>query len=230
MKQPDLGKKISELRLAKGLTQSELAEKCNLSLRTIQRIESAEVTPRSYSVKLIFKNLDYEGYTSLDKDSEEDENVTDRSNLKTNITKKALIIALVTCIIALGYLAFDSKSEVQSAAQVKTIIKESQANIKKWMNTNQVDSVLTLYKEDACVLQSICGKIEIRKMLQSAINKNYKLLEYNIVSVSVADSIAVEKYENIHEFKGKTRKQVGITEWRLTKGKWFIVNDVFREY
>jgi transcriptional regulator with XRE-family HTH domain len=55
MKQPDLGKKISELRLAKGLTQSELAEKCNLSLRTIQRIESAEVTPRSYSVKLILK-------------------------------------------------------------------------------------------------------------------------------------------------------------------------------
>jgi transcriptional regulator with XRE-family HTH domain len=57
MKQPELGKKIAEIRLANGLTQVELAEKCNLSLRTIQRIESAEVTPRSYTIKLIFENL-----------------------------------------------------------------------------------------------------------------------------------------------------------------------------
>ncbi len=32
MKQPDLGKKIAELRKAKGLTQEELVEKCNLNL------------------------------------------------------------------------------------------------------------------------------------------------------------------------------------------------------
>lgn len=38
MKQPELGKKISELRKAKGLTQEELVEKCNLNVRTIQRI------------------------------------------------------------------------------------------------------------------------------------------------------------------------------------------------
>ena len=67
MKQPDLGKKITELRLAKGLTQGELAQKCNLSLRTIHRIESAEVTPRSYTVKLIFQCLDYQIYDSFGK-------------------------------------------------------------------------------------------------------------------------------------------------------------------
>ena len=67
MKQPDLGKKIAELRQAKGLTQSELAEKCNVSTRTIQRIESAEVTPRSYTVKLIFASLEYDIYNSFGK-------------------------------------------------------------------------------------------------------------------------------------------------------------------
>ena len=41
MKQPDLGKKIVELRMAKGLTQEELVELCNISIRTIQRIEMA---------------------------------------------------------------------------------------------------------------------------------------------------------------------------------------------
>ncbi len=59
MKQPQLGKKISELRKAKGLTQEELVEKCNLNVRTIQRIEAGEVTPRSYTVKALFEALDY---------------------------------------------------------------------------------------------------------------------------------------------------------------------------
>jgi transcriptional regulator with XRE-family HTH domain len=60
MKQPQLGKKISELRKAKGLTQEELVEKCNLNVRTIQRIEAGEVTPRSYTVKALFDALDYQ--------------------------------------------------------------------------------------------------------------------------------------------------------------------------
>jgi transcriptional regulator with XRE-family HTH domain len=59
MKQPELGKKISELRKAKGMTQEELVEKCNLNVRTVQRIEAGEVTPRSYTVKALFEALEY---------------------------------------------------------------------------------------------------------------------------------------------------------------------------
>lgn len=60
MKQPELGRKISELRKAKGLTQEELVEKCNIGVRTIQRIEAGEVTPRSYTIKTILAALDYD--------------------------------------------------------------------------------------------------------------------------------------------------------------------------
>ncbi len=60
MKQPELGLKISELRKLKGLTQEELVEQCNISVRTIQRIESGEVTPRSYTIKTILSALDYD--------------------------------------------------------------------------------------------------------------------------------------------------------------------------
>ncbi len=60
MKQPELGKKISEMRKAKGLTQEELVEMCNLNVRTIQRIEAGEVTPRSYTIKALFEALDYQ--------------------------------------------------------------------------------------------------------------------------------------------------------------------------
>jgi transcriptional regulator with XRE-family HTH domain len=60
MKQPELGKKISELRKDKGLTQEELVEKCNINVRTLQRIEAGEVTPRSYTVKTILAALEYD--------------------------------------------------------------------------------------------------------------------------------------------------------------------------
>ncbi|MBE0676714.1 MAG: helix-turn-helix transcriptional regulator, partial [Bacteroidales bacterium] len=60
MKQPDLGRRITELRKGKGLTQQELVDKCNISVRTLQRIEAGEVTPRSYTVRTILAALDYD--------------------------------------------------------------------------------------------------------------------------------------------------------------------------
>lgn len=71
MKQPELGRKISELRTAKGLTQEELVEKCNISVRTIQRIEAGEVTPRSYTIRTILAALDYD----LSKISDDENNL-----------------------------------------------------------------------------------------------------------------------------------------------------------
>jgi transcriptional regulator with XRE-family HTH domain len=58
MKQPELGKAILEMRKAKGLTQEELVERCNISVRTLQRIEAGEVTPRTFTVRTIFAALD----------------------------------------------------------------------------------------------------------------------------------------------------------------------------
>ena len=64
MQQPELGLKITELRKQKGFTQEELVEQCNINVRTLQRIESGEVSPRSYTVKTILSALDYD-YESL---------------------------------------------------------------------------------------------------------------------------------------------------------------------
>ncbi len=60
MNQPDLGLKVSELRQQKALTQERLAELCEVSLRTIQRIESGEVDPRAYTVHCLGKALDFD--------------------------------------------------------------------------------------------------------------------------------------------------------------------------
>jgi uncharacterized Tic20 family protein len=65
MNQPDLGLKVSELRQLKNLTQEQLAEKCEVSTRTIQRIESGEVDPRAYTLQRLGEILkfDFEKHT-----------------------------------------------------------------------------------------------------------------------------------------------------------------------
>ena len=57
MNQPELGRKINEIRNRNGITQKDLSEKCNIDIRTIQRIESGEVFPRASTLKLISKIL-----------------------------------------------------------------------------------------------------------------------------------------------------------------------------
>jgi transcriptional regulator with XRE-family HTH domain len=117
MNQPGLGKKIAELRKAKGLTQEELVSKCKLTVRTLQRIESGVVTPRSYTIKMLFAALDYNVYNFSESDSKKRvyafvqhkteqfyKCVIDLFNLKTNTMKKVTILSIV-CII-IGFCLF----------------------------------------------------------------------------------------------------------------------------
>ena len=60
MKQPELGQTILRLRKEKKLTQEELVERCNINVRTLQRIESGEVTPRDFTLKSLFSALDFD--------------------------------------------------------------------------------------------------------------------------------------------------------------------------
>jgi transcriptional regulator with XRE-family HTH domain len=57
MKNIDLAKKIKELRSRKGMSQDELAEKSQLSLRTIQRIEAGETEARGDTLQRLAKAL-----------------------------------------------------------------------------------------------------------------------------------------------------------------------------
>ena len=117
MNQPELGKKILELRLAKGLTQSELAEKSNVSLRTIQRIELAEVTPRSYSIKSIFSVLEYDFYNSIvpiknEKTSSFKNWIINLFNLKIHTMKK---LSFLTVLLVASFLLLNkSDSHAQN--------------------------------------------------------------------------------------------------------------------
>ncbi len=60
MKQPELGLKVAELRQAKNLTQEQLAEACEVSTRTIQRIEGGDVDPRTYTLSMLREILEFD--------------------------------------------------------------------------------------------------------------------------------------------------------------------------
>jgi len=54
-----IGIVIKEIRKQKGLTQLELSDKTNISVRTIQRIENDAVEPSLYSLKRISEILNF---------------------------------------------------------------------------------------------------------------------------------------------------------------------------
>lgn len=60
MIQPIIGQRVAELRQQKSLTQEHLAELCDVSTRTIQRIESGEVEPRSFTRTSLSNVLDFD--------------------------------------------------------------------------------------------------------------------------------------------------------------------------
>jgi transcriptional regulator with XRE-family HTH domain/ketosteroid isomerase-like protein len=243
MNQPDLGKKIAELRKAKGLTQEELVETCNLNVRTLQRIESGEVTPRSYTIKIIFNALDYTPVNSFEStfngsghagsvDSKWPgqvyQYILDLFNLKMNTMKKISILSVTVVVIGLGLFLLCSESKAQSASKVKKIITQANKDYMRRFNNGEVDSIMVQYREDACLLPApLCGKTSIRQYFISEVNQGYKIIEINTLSLNVADSIAVEKGEwMIRNNSGEEMTGMYLTEWHYSNKKWLIVNDL----
>lgn len=67
-----LSSRVSKERIRKGLTQEELASLANVTVRTIQRIESGDSIPRMYTVKAIANALEIT-YESLAQDLTSDQ-------------------------------------------------------------------------------------------------------------------------------------------------------------
>ncbi len=119
--QPELGKKIADCRKAKGFTQKELVEKCKLSVRTLQRIEAGEVTPRIYTIKVICEalELDYVHYfgfnffNNLESISrfflEAYLGFLDLFKFKTNTLKKIATLLIMIAVMITGVFAFNAR-------------------------------------------------------------------------------------------------------------------------
>ena len=228
MKQPDLGKKIAELRKAKGLTQEELVEKCHLSVRTLQRIESGEVMPRSHTLRVIFAALDYQVFESSTRWLRKiGSHFRELFNLKTNTMKKLSILSLPVVAAFVVLLTICTDGWGQSASKAEKFIEESNRNLVHWFNTGQVDSILTLYSDDACIVALGCGKTTIGAHYESQVQIGFKFEVLETTSLKVSKSLAVEKGKWTIRFPaGNTLKGEYLTEWRKEGKRWYIVNDI----
>lgn len=237
IQQPELGKKIAGLRKSKGYTQEELVEKCNLSVRTLQRIEAGEVTPRTYTVKLIFEVLEldldlvFNSHQEIIKGHTQTRleqfyiSFIDVFNLKTNTMKKISILSVGIFMLILGITSLTNNSFGQADAKVKKVIEKTNADFLQYFNKGEINALMELYRDNACIVSRGCGKEFIRNYYTIESGR-YKFTEIKATSVSVSDTIAVEK----GKWKALLNSGVSIggeylSEWRFSNKKWFIVSE-----
>lgn len=96
METQTVGIQISNLRKQHGLTQAELAEKCRLNIRTVQRIESGEVVPRSYTLRILSEALGSRLTNASDKSND-----ADRMKMYRKSFERRKQIRMITFFIAI---------------------------------------------------------------------------------------------------------------------------------
>ncbi len=237
IQQPELGKKIADFRKSKGFTQEELVEKCKLSVRTLQRIEAGEVTPRIYTIKLIFEvlELDFEDTLSSKKENEIGRSETkleqfyisflDLFNLKTNTMRKVSILSVAIFAIIWGISSVRNLTFGQTDSKVEKIIRKTNSDFLEYFNNGEINSLVQLYRDDACLVSRGCGKEFIGNYYGTESTK-YKFTEITATSISVNDSIAFEKGKwRATLLSGESIGGEYYSEWRLTNKKWLIVSE-----
>ena len=89
-----LGEKIYTQRRKKGFSQEILAEKCGTSLRTIQRIENNQSTPRLYTLKAIADNLSIE-LKELEQNGDSELLMNDNFLTKINLINSSALLGVL---------------------------------------------------------------------------------------------------------------------------------------
>lgn len=249
MKQPELGKKIAELRKAKGLTQEELVEKCNINVRTLQRIESGEATPRSYTIKIIFAALDYSIYDSTKSLTSRlmrierivvkwleqlYKYVIDLFNFKTDTMKKITILS-VPFIAICALLLFSYNSNVKAQSR-QAIIKKyekasSNSDFIRLFNSGEIDSLCMIYQINAYFMPDfpsiITGRENIGDYYRQLFNQGFRFTNLESTYTKISDSIAVERdVWAINSIVNTVLTGVSLTQWCYMDGQWSIENSM----
>lgn len=237
MQQPALGKKIAKLRKAKGLTQEELVEKCNLSVRTLQRIEAGEVTPRSYTIKLIFSALGHVAYEPTQSLAEKLSKawqpaineiqkfcsyLIDLFNLKTNAMKKLTILSIF--FLTLCTIIFSA------CLSTKKVITDQNALVGTWqIMRNGIPD--TTYDNKA-------GQIRYKTITDSRFIVTDIQFAKKEVYAAFAGSYTLDEknktYSELVEAAGGGYTQymngkIGTYKYRITDSLWYIKGNGYDE-
>lgn len=111
-----IGNYIKEKRLQKGMTQEELAMKCDITTRTIQRIESGDVDPRSYTLQAIATALevDYNELLSFEESIQKEALYSKEGFWLAMVHLSGLLTLIIPTVIIL--LKHDNIKDIKSHA------------------------------------------------------------------------------------------------------------------
>lgn len=221
--QPELGQKIADTRKAKGLTQEELVAQCHLNVRTLQRIEAGEVTPRSQTLKLIFEALEVPFETVAE------DTVLPK---ETSLGKPVLILAVAAVVVfAISFLIFKLNAQQSGGGIVVSEPQFTTANAQfiHFFNAGEIDSLRTLFMENACMMPvnhtEIHGRQAILNYYQELYNFGLRFTESKSTYIIVSDSVAVDR----GVWKGYSSIPLSGThlrQWHLIDGTWYIENQM----
>ena len=224
MKQPELGRKIVELRKSKGLSQEELVEKCKLNVRTLQRIESGEVMPRGYTLRIIFEELDFEisDLTEISKQSFLENGVSKNPNFtdsRVNLLSIKCIVLIVCVLIGSSCLFYYLLPKPQDKALVK---KQIELNNKKYVSfyQNSIDPDFPDFR----------GQHRIKGLYTNWKSMGKKLISRQSKNMVINDSLVIDIGLIDFEYKINNRAINSpahyFAQWHLKKGKWRIENEM----
>jgi transcriptional regulator with XRE-family HTH domain len=176
MNQPDFGNELAKIRKAKGLTQAELAQKCDVSYRTIQRIESGKVSPRIFTIKTLSVALDYDflkefsvnlsindkfeyqGFVLINKIIYK---TIDLFNLKTNAMRKLSVLTVVFGLIGIGLFSILKKSNAQDSLKFTNFLTiESNESITKKEAIDIIEKIYNKAKNNNGAVNLIKNYVE----------------------------------------------------------------------
>ena len=183
--QPQLGKELYDLRMKKGMTQQELREESHVSVRTIQRIESGAVTPRTVTIKILLKALgeNVEEWFARNQDTDSDQqkgasrlfltNASDR-RLKMDIEDLASPLEKTTQLRGVSYKWKDTSKSQRT--QIGVIAQEVEKVYPEFVHTNDEGMKAVNYAQMTAIL------IEAVKEL----NKKVEVLESENASLKTS--------------------------------------------
>lgn len=141
--------------------------------------------------------------------------------------KKISILTVLVCVLGFGFVTIFSDSAAKSPQKVRKVIEASNRDFIRWFNDGKLDSLVSLYRDDACLSGKGCGKAVVTAYFKTQMLVGFKFKELTTTSVTVEKSVAVEKGTYVLEIgNGQIISGDYFTEWKLTNKEWRISSDM----
>lgn len=227
--------------------------KCNLNVRTLQRIETGVVTPRIYTIKAIFEALEYDIYESsediLDSNNRIAEifktlfkHILNIFNLRKHTVYKVLVLIILILSILLFFPQLHTQNKDKLKAKARKQIEYYNNNLTQWYSDIQFDSIKAIYLDNSNLIFDNAFPPSIPNELPTITHPKGVISYYEFFKIALQIQVIEKKskkmvVENdiavdlgILIFKSDSdeyKRGTYFCQWRNVNGKWRIETEMF---